>query len=122
MRQRPVDAGLLHSRLPVGAVVSILHRVTGVLLAALFPVGLYALSRSLAHRSAFDAWRGALESPQGHVVSGVIAGLLAHHVLAGIRHLLMDLDIGAGLRSARSSAYAVLALALASGLLAAGLL
>ncbi|MHB1950309.1 MAG: succinate dehydrogenase, cytochrome b556 subunit [Acidiferrobacteraceae bacterium] len=122
VRRRPVDAGLLHSRMPVGAVVSILHRVAGVLLAALFPLALYALSRSLEGPASFAAWRGRLTSVEGHIVIGVSVGLLVHHLLAGVRHLLMDLDIGAGREMARSSAYAVLALASLGALLAAGFL
>lgn len=116
MSSRPVDQGLLHSRLPVGAVVSVLHRATGVLLAIVFPALLYALSRSLHDERSFDAWRQVLESPGGHVLLAVAVWLLAHHLLAGIRHILLDLDIGAGLRVARASAYATLMLAAVTAL------
>lgn len=116
MSSRPVDQGLLHSRLPVGAVVSVLHRATGVLLAIVFPALLYALSRSLHDERSFDAWRQVLESPGGRVLLAVAAWLLAHHLLAGIRHILLDLDIGAGLRVARASAYAILMVAAVTAL------
>ncbi|MHB8562828.1 MAG: succinate dehydrogenase, cytochrome b556 subunit [Acidiferrobacteraceae bacterium] len=119
---RPVDQGLLHSRLPVGAVVSILHRATGVLLAIVFPGLLYALSRSLHDERSFDAWRQMLESHGGRVLLAVVAWLLAHHLLAGIRHILLDLDVGAGLRAARASAYAILMLATVAALVVAVLL
>ncbi|MHB1514158.1 MAG: succinate dehydrogenase, cytochrome b556 subunit [Acidiferrobacteraceae bacterium] len=116
MSSRPVDQGVLHSRLPVGAVVSVLHRATGVLLAIVFPALLYALSRSLHDERSFDAWRQVLESPGGRVLLAVAAWLLAHHLLAGIRHILLDLDIGAGLRVARASAYAILMVAAVTAL------
>ena len=46
--QRPVYLNLLRIHLPVGGVVSILHRVTGVLLALLLPYSLWFLQQSLA--------------------------------------------------------------------------
>lgn len=47
---------------------------------------------------------------------------LAHHVLAGIRHLLSDVNVGSTLRSARKSAYAVNLGGVAVAFLAAWLL
>ena len=58
----------------------------------------------------------------GLLLLAALAWALAHHALAGVRHLLSDVDVGAGLRSARRSAWAVNLAALAVTLLAAGAL
>ena len=107
---RPVDAGLFHLRLPVGAVVSVLHRISGVALALLFPGALWILDRSLSGPAAFDQVRAELNRPMSRVGVAVCVWLLAHHFYAGVRHLLLDLDVGSARRPARWSAYAVLVL------------
>ena len=48
--------------------------------------------------------------------------MLAHHLLAGVRHLLSDVDIGSRLAPARRSAWVVNLAAVAIALLAAGVL
>jgi succinate dehydrogenase / fumarate reductase cytochrome b subunit len=47
---------------------------------------------------------------------------LAHHVLAGIRHLLGDIDVGSTLPAARRSAWTVNIVGVAVALLGAGAL
>lgn len=112
VRPRPVDPGLLRARLPIGAVVSIVHRITGVALVVMFPVALYLLADSLSSPHTFSALQAAVARPGGRALAGAATWPLAHHFYAGIRHLLLDLDIGADLKSARLSA----ALALGAGL------
>jgi succinate dehydrogenase / fumarate reductase cytochrome b subunit len=43
----------------------------------------------------------------------VVVWIAAQHLFAGIRHLLLDVDIGVDLKSARRSAWATLAASLA---------
>ena len=50
---RPVFLNLTQIRMPVGALTSIGHRVTGVLLAASVPVGVFLLDRSLQDEQGF---------------------------------------------------------------------
>jgi succinate dehydrogenase / fumarate reductase cytochrome b subunit len=47
---------------------------------------------------------------------------LAHHLMAGVRHLLSDIDVGAHLPAARRSAWVVNVGALVVALIAAGVL
>ena len=94
-RRRPVFFNLIQIQMPVGALTSITHRVTGILLALSVPFSIYLLDLSLqgaailrtSHTGSFDQW-------PFEVAAIVFVWALAHHVLAGIRHLLSDIDIG----------------------------
>lgn len=114
----PRFLSLRHIRFPIGAVASIGHRISGALLALALPMLAWALERSL--RSADDyAQLAALAHSRWLALPAFVAlWALAHHVLAGIRHLLMDVGIGAPLRQARASARAAIAAAFALALAA----
>jgi succinate dehydrogenase / fumarate reductase cytochrome b subunit len=109
--KRPVYLNLLQIRLPVTGVLSILHRVTGVLLVLLIPLLLAGLQRSLNDPSFFDLIRRGLGTPAGKIVAGVTLWLLAQHFYSGLRHLLLDLDVGIGHPAARRSAWLAFAAA-----------
>lgn len=121
---RPVFLNLARIRFPVGALASIGHRISGVVLVCLLPFAVLALQRSLAGAGEFTGLVEALRSPFGRALLVVVAWACAQHLFAGIRHLLSDFDVGSSLQASRGSAYAVLvagaAVALAAGL--AGLL
>lgn len=98
--------------MPVGAWVSILHRLSGALLALAVPLLLYALMLSL--RSAADFAR-LLAFVDGALGRLLLIGLLwagSHHLFAGMRHLALDLGWGVQRRRARQTAWACLALGL----------
>lgn len=103
-KPRPIDSGILHSRLPRGARVSIAHRITGVLLVALLPLGLYFIDFSLRSADHFAQvahyWRGDVPK----IVALVCLWAFVFHLFAGVRHLLLDLDIGIARPAARASA------------------
>lgn len=105
---RPVHLNLLQIRLPVPGVMSILHRVSGALLSVAVPLGLYLLDLSLRGPEGYvqaklllDHWLAAL------LLLGVFWSLL-HHLFAGIRYLLLDVDVGIEKPAYRQSAWAVL--------------
>ena len=106
--KRPVYLNLFQIRLPVTGVVSILHRITGVLLVISLPLSLYALQQSLASADEYAAVIGYLSLSWVRVLLMVLAVALALHFLAGVRHLLLDIDVGVTRRLARWSAWAVL--------------
>jgi succinate dehydrogenase / fumarate reductase cytochrome b subunit len=109
VRPRPVYLNLNAIRQPLPAIVSILHRITGALLFAVgIPLLLWFVQRSLASPDAFDAAMRPLTSPFGKLV---LLGLLwgyVYHLLAGLRHLALDLHAGIQLAPARSSAAVLL--------------
>lgn len=120
--RRPVFLNLTQIQMPVGAVTSITHRITGILLAVGIPFGIYILDQSQQNPQSY-AWVIELF---GHwpfkVVTLFFIWALAHHLFAGIRHLLTDIDLGSRLLIARHSAWAVNIGGLAVALLAAGAL
>jgi len=92
-------------RFPVGAIASIGHRISGLVLAASLPFAVLALQESLGNEGAFDPFPGSLP---WRAVLVLLAWACAHHLFAGIRHLLSDVGIGSSLPAARRSAYAAL--------------
>ena len=100
---RPVTLPLMRLRLPLPGWVSLLHRVSGVLLFLSLPIALFALQQSLRGPEEFSCIQEKLMHPAGRAVVLLVVWALAHHLFAGIRHLLMDLHIGVGLASARRS-------------------
>jgi succinate dehydrogenase / fumarate reductase cytochrome b subunit len=119
---RPVFLNLTQIELPAGALTSILHRITGVVLAAGVPAGIYLLDRSLQSEQGFAQVAAILGHAAGKAAAVVLVWALAHHALAGVRHLLSDFDVGSPLRVARRSAWAVNLAGAAVGLVAAGVL
>ncbi len=112
-KKRPVYLNLLQIRLPVGGVVSIVHRISGVLLAILLPVSVYLLQRLLADQATFDRIAADARRPVAKAVELAVLWLFGQHFFAGIRHLLMDLDIGTSRRAGRIGAWLVFAASVA---------
>jgi succinate dehydrogenase / fumarate reductase cytochrome b subunit len=112
---RPVTLPLLKLRLPLAGWVSLLHRVSGVLLFFSLPFALYAFQQSLRSPESFERIQQCLMQPLARVALLLAVWALAHHLFAGIRHLLMDLHWGTSLQAARRSALAV---AVAAGMVA----
>lgn len=118
-KKRPVDLGLLHQRQPLGALLSIAHRVTGVLLVAGLPFALRALEQALSGPAGFARVSARLATPTGYALVVAACAVFALHFFAGVRHLLLDLDIGLALPRARGLATAAfVAAVLATVLLA----
>lgn len=104
----PKFLNLLQIRFPIGAIASIGHRVSGVLLAFTLPLLALTLDRSLSSETEFDALRDLVSAPWRALFLALIVWAAAHHLMAGVRHLLMDLGIGSRLSQARASAWAVI--------------
>ena len=109
---RPVSLSLSPTkfRWPVTAMASIAHRLTGVGLFAGFAWLLYLLDLALGSAAGFDRAQALLAgSGAKFALLGVLA-LLAYHLFAGIRHLLLDLHVGDSLIAARRASWLVFAL------------
>ncbi len=120
---RPVFLGLRKIRMPVMAVVSILHRVSGVGMVLLIPLLVYLFALSLRSAQDFQRVLDLLNSVPAQLAGVLLIWLLAHHFFAGVRFLLLDMDRGVEKSVARKSAWAVhAAAALATLLIAGGLL
>ena len=105
-----LPAILFQIRLPVAGWVSILHRVSGALL--VFPFAawlLYVLDVSLASEQGFARIRDHyLQLPVVKAAALLFIWALCHHFCAGIRYLLIDVQVGVDLPAARYSGAAVI--------------
>ena len=103
----PVYLNLFRIRFPVGAVTSIAHRLSGVLMVACFPFLIYLLDLSLQSPADFDRAVDILQTGWLRAGSVIMAWSLFHHLLSGIRFLLIDVGHGLSLPHARRSAWLV---------------
>lgn len=107
-KPRPVFLNLMQIRLPVAGVMSIIHRATGVVMVLSIPLLIYLLDLSLAGPQGFaeagDLFGNFLVKL---ILFGFIWGLM-HHLLAGIRYLLIDIDVGVEKPLFRQTAWAVI--------------
>jgi succinate dehydrogenase / fumarate reductase cytochrome b subunit len=121
--KRPVHLNLVKIKLPVGGIMSIMHRATGVFMFLAIPYLIYLLDLSLGSADGYAAAAHQLHSPLGMLFVFLLMWSLAHHLLAGIRYLLIDVDLGVEKATARQTAMgvivggAVLAVLLTGGVL-----
>lgn len=93
-KTRPVFLNLFQIRLPIGGVVSILHRATGVFLVLMLPALLYGLQQLLSGPAEYAAVTAKLSNPWMRVLLLLLLWMFVQHFFSGIRHLLLDLGIG----------------------------
>lgn len=111
---------ILGYRMPLGSIVSILHRISGGLLFLVgFPFLLYLFQQSLVSEISFESFRAIVSHWFAKLVLLALIWAYLHHLCAGIRHLFLDLHIGLEKATSRSSAAAVLAVSLTLTLLVA---
>jgi len=106
-------AQLIKYRLPWAGKVSILHRISGAALFLLLPFILYLFDQSLASELSFMQFQAFTDH---FLVKLICLGLIwsfLHHFCAGIRYLLLDLEIGVEKIAANKSAIIVLIVSLA---------
>ncbi len=112
-RRRPFFLNLMAIRLPLGAVVSILHRASGAFLSLAVPCLLYTLMLSLRSPGDHAGVRAFFAGGLGWLVGLFALWALLHHFLAGLRHLGFDFGLGESRERARSTALVALMAAVA---------
>jgi succinate dehydrogenase / fumarate reductase, cytochrome b subunit len=113
-RPRPVYLNLPRIRLPLPGVVSILHRVSGALLFLLgIPLLLFGVAWSLGSAESYAALKGLAGTSAAKLVLLALAWSFLHHLCAGVRYLLLDLQRGIELAPARRSSVIVFVVSLA---------
>ena len=104
--------------LPPAGMVSILHRISGAALFLFLPLLLWLFDLSLISELSF----ARLREVAGHwFVKLVLLGLIwafIHHLVAGIRYLVLDLHVGLDKSASRASALSVFAISLPLTLIA----
>jgi succinate dehydrogenase / fumarate reductase, cytochrome b subunit len=117
-RPKYYDLSLAH--LPPPGLVSILHRISGILLFfPIVPALLWMLQGVIGSEEGFARWRDVFREPAVKVVVVLVAWAYAHHFWAGIRYLLLDLHYHVMKEPARRAAQVVLALGVLTALVVA---
>ena len=103
-------------RLPPAGIVSILHRVSGALMFVLMPFIIWLFDTSLSSEISYERFTAAFTAGIGPVpgmlVKLVTLGLIwayLHHLIAGVRHLWMDMTHSVTRQQGHSSAIVTLA-------------
>lgn len=109
---RPVNLNLFTIKFPIAAIVSILHRLSGVALFLFIPFGLWMLYHSLHSETDFVFLGLTLKRPLFKFLVWLWLTSLGYHLIAGIRHILADLHIGLTKEGSTRSAGLVIIVAL----------
>ena len=120
--KRPVFLDVARIRLPITALISIAHRLAGIILFLSLPFAIYLLDQSLSSQWGYNYVQGLLGHGLVKLVIAFILGALAHHVFAGLRLLLIDIGVGVERDEARRTAWVVAVGSSASLLMIAGIL
>lgn len=102
--RRPLFLNLLLIRFPLTAIASGCHRLSGIFVFLLLPCLIGRLQRSLADETSFAAVKTEFTSLWIKVVIVLGLAALIYHLFAGIRHLLMDINIGESAAGGMASA------------------
>lgn len=92
--KRPVNLDLSTIRLPLAAWASITHRVSGVILFIGIAILLYLFDLSLSGDAGFAEVQELASSGLCRFILWALLSALAYHLVAGTKHLLLDLGIG----------------------------
>ncbi|MCU7904934.1 MAG: succinate dehydrogenase, cytochrome b556 subunit [Candidatus Thiodiazotropha sp. (ex Epidulcina cf. delphinae)] len=106
-KPRPVFLNLIRIRLPMAGIMSIIHRVTGVVMVFAIPFLIYLLDLSLSGADGFTDAKAMFANGLAKLILFLSLWGLMHHLLAGIRYLLIDIDVGVEKPLFRQTAWAV---------------
>jgi succinate dehydrogenase / fumarate reductase cytochrome b subunit len=106
-------------RLPAAGIVSILHRISGLIMFLLLPLIVWMFDTSVSSEISFAKFSAAFNVGLGFVpavlVKVVVLGLIwayLHHLIAGVRHVYMDVCHAVSKEFGKSSAIVTLVLSL----------
>jgi succinate dehydrogenase / fumarate reductase cytochrome b subunit len=104
-------------RLPPAGIVSILHRISGVIMFFLLPFVVWLFDTSVSSEVSFESFTSAFDAGIGFVpgwfvklVTLALIWAYLHHFTAGVRHLIMDATHKVSKEQGKSSAVVTLAI------------
>ncbi len=109
---RPIYLDLKKIKLPMPGIISIMHRGFGLILSFSIPVFTYLFALSLQSEAGFNQALQYLDYSLFVPVYFVLIWGFIHHLFAGIRYLLIDIEIGVDRQTSYNSSYIVLITAL----------
>jgi succinate dehydrogenase / fumarate reductase cytochrome b subunit len=107
-KPRPKHLALHLIKLPLPGIVSILHRISGLLLFIALPLLLLMLQYSLNSIETYTQLTAMLVNPLPKLLLLVLLWAFMHHFFAGLRYLAIDLHWVRDLAGARNSSKVVL--------------
>jgi len=110
---------IVRYRMPLSAIVSIMHRISGAFLFLMLPFLLYLFQQSILSETSFEGFGSLVSHWFAKLVLAGICWAYLHHFCAGIRHLLMDMHMGLDRAGSRNSSLAVFAVSLPLAILVA---
>ena len=108
---RPVNINLFKIRLPMSALISITHRLSGIyVFFVTLPLSIILFQKALT-KSSYDAISLLIQTSSFFSTFVYFSFLIfLYHILTGFRHLLMDIHIGENLKASNMSAIFVISL------------
>jgi len=103
-KQRPVNLDLQTVSFPLTAIVSILHRVSGVIMFFATGILMWLLAESLSSPMGFANVLDLMDSFLAKFIFWGILTALAYHLVVGVRHIIMDMGYGEEFETATTSA------------------
>lgn len=102
--KRPTNLDLTTIQLPLPAKASIIHRISGLILFFAVAFMLCALAASLESEQSFADLKAGFDNGLVKFITWGILSALGYHLVAGIKHLLMDMGIGESKEGGRTGA------------------
>jgi succinate dehydrogenase / fumarate reductase cytochrome b subunit len=112
-KQRPVNLDLTTIKMHPAANASILHRISGVIMVFAIGILLWTLSTSLSSEQGFNQIQGYLDGFFFKFIMFGCLSALTYHLLAGVRHLFMDMGYFEELASGNATAKVIMIIWLA---------
>jgi succinate dehydrogenase / fumarate reductase cytochrome b subunit len=110
---RPIYLSLTQFNFPLAAIASIVHRITGAILFVGIALLLYLLDCALDSAAGFAHARALLDLPLVKLCLFGVVATLTYHLVAGIKHLLLDFHVGDSLAGGRLAAQLTIVVSLA---------
>lgn len=108
--ERPVNLDLTKFRFPPMAILSVSHRISGVLLFLFTPLAIYMMHEAATSQQTFNTLIHVMQNFWMRLAVWIGISVTLFHLMSGIRHMVMDLGFWESLHAGRISAYTVFAL------------
>jgi succinate dehydrogenase / fumarate reductase cytochrome b subunit len=92
--KRPVNLDISTIKLPLAALASITHRISGVIVFVGIAILLFLFDRSLADADGFASVQALGANALFKFVIWALLSALAYHMVAGVKHLVLDMGFG----------------------------
>lgn len=105
MNKKPFkNLNLFTIKYPLTAITSLLHRISGIFVYLLIPLFLWLLAGAVSSETGFSNIQNVIMMPIVKFTLWLCLAAFGYHLIAGIRHILMDLGLGETLQTARVTA------------------